>query len=173
LPRLVAQEKFRGDLFFRLNVFPIHLPPLRERGDDIPLLLQFFLKKFSARIGKAVDDVTPEFLRRFQAYSWPGNVRELENLVERAVILTASSTLDVDSIPVLASEGGVVHPQAPRPGARLEAVEREHILATLERARWVIEGPAGAARLLELHPNTLRSRMKKLGITRADRAAKA
>ena len=173
LTRLVAGEKFRQDLYFRLNVFPIHLPPLRERGDDIPLLLQFFLKKFSARIGKPVDDVTPEFLRRFQAYAWPGNVRELENLVERAVILTTSSTLDLDSIPVLSAEPGVVQPAPARAaGARLEAVEREHILATLELTRWVIEGPSGAAKILDLHPNTLRSRMKKLGIARAAQPAK-
>ena len=169
LQRAIAQEKFRADLFFRLNVFPIHLPPLRERGDDIPLLVQFFLRKFSARIGKPVEGVSPELMRRFQGYAWPGNVRELENLVERAVILTGGDTLDVDSIPSFTATAGpgVAQLAAAGSGAKLEAVEREHILATLGEKSWVIEGPNGAARVLGLHPNTLRSRMKKLGIARA------
>jgi PAS domain S-box-containing protein len=172
LRRLVAAEKFRQDLYFRLSVFPVHLPPLRERADDVPLLLQFFLRKFATRIGKPVEDVTPEFLQRFRAYAWPGNVRELENLVERAIILTTRSTLDVDSIPALADEPGLLRPApASAPEARLESIEREHVLATLERTRWVIEGPSGAAGILGLHPNTLRSRMKKLGIARAGRSA--
>ncbi len=171
LPRLVAQEKFRGDLYYRLNVFPIHLPPLSERVDDIPLLVHFFIKKFSARIGKPIEGVSPELMRRFASYAWPGNVRELENLVERAVILTSSDTLDVESTPFLAgsAEPGLLQPAPPRAGARLETVEREHILATLEQTGWVIDGPGGAARILDLHPNTLRSRMKKLGIARAAR----
>jgi PAS domain S-box-containing protein len=171
LPRLVAQDRFRGDLYYRLNVFPLHLPPLRERAEDVPLLVQFFLTKFTARIGKPVEEVTPELMRRCQAYAWPGNVRELENLVERAVILTTTSRLDVDSVPALPGEPGAGHPSAPRPaGVRLETVEREHIRSTLEQTGWVIEGPAGAAKLLDLHPNTLRSRMKKLGIARGERA---
>ncbi len=168
LARAVKEGKFREDLYYRLNVFPIRLPPLRERTEDLPLLVQFFLRKSSARIGKRMEGVSEELLERFSAYAWPGNVRELENLLERAVILANTEILDSASAPLhSAAEAG---PQpVPAGGASLESVEREHILATLARAGWVIEGASGAARMLELHPNTLRSRMKKLGITRAAR----
>ncbi len=187
LERAIAQDKFRQDLYYRLNVYPIHLPPLRDRAEDIPLLVSFFLKKFAARTGKRVDDITPELARRFSSYAWPGNVRELENILERAVILARGDTLDVDCTPLLAAapaarpvaalqsdpgparSAGTPNPP-PAAGASLEAIEREHIRATLEQTGWVIDGPSGAARKLELHPNPLRSRMKKLGITRAPRA---
>ncbi|HMQ17427.1 MAG TPA: sigma 54-interacting transcriptional regulator, partial [Phycisphaerae bacterium] len=183
--------KFREDLYYRLNVFPVHLPPLRERADDIPLLVQFLLRKFAMRIGKRVEAVSAHTMSRFQAYRWPGNVRELENVVERAVILANSDVLEIDpgTLSPAAGLAGAVGSEdaAPPPslvaaappagsasaapsqpaGASLESVEREHILATLRNTNWVIDGPSGAAKILSLHPNTLRSRMKKLGITRS------
>jgi PAS domain S-box-containing protein len=170
LQRAVREGKFREDLFYRLCVFPLHLPPLRERLDDVPLLVQFFLKKFGARIGKTIKGVTAELQQRFSTYGWPGNVRELENLLERAMILSNGDVLGVESAPLLAAGGRAPGQAAPK--ASLEAVEREHILAMLRGAGWVIEGPSGAARVLGLHPNTLRSRMKRLGIARStDQAA--
>jgi formate hydrogenlyase transcriptional activator len=178
--------KFRQDLYYRLNVFPVHLPPLRERADDIPLLVQFLIRKCATRIGKRVEAVSADTMSRFQAYRWPGNVRELENIVERAVILANSEVLEIDpgalsptavsaAAPATPSPAVAAAPPttsaptrlAPAPAASLEAVEREHILATLRNTNWVIDGPSGAAKILSLHPNTLRSRMKKLGISRA------
>ncbi len=167
LGRALREGKFREDLYYRLNVFPLHLPPLAERSEDIPLLVQFFLKKFCARVGKRIESVSPELLDRLRAYPWPGNVRELENVLERAVILAQGEVLDLAAAPLLA---GIEAPAATAPSpvaASLESVERAHIRATLEGASWVIEGPAGAAKVLGLHPNTLRSRMKRLGIARA------
>jgi transcriptional regulator with GAF, ATPase, and Fis domain len=167
LARAITEQKFREDLFYRLNVFPIRLPPLRERLGDVPLLVRFFLEKCAVRVGKSIQDVSPELLLRMNAYRWPGNVRELENIVERAVILAGGETLDVDSTPLpeefRRAENPVAAPES------LETVEREHVRAALERAGWVIEGASGAAKLLALHPNTLRGRMKKLGIVRPPR----
>jgi formate hydrogenlyase transcriptional activator len=163
LLKAVIEKAFREDLYYRLSVFPIMLPPLRERSDDIPLLVRFLLDKFAARIGKSVDGVSQETMQRLTAYSWPGNVRELENILERAVILATGRTLeigrDVLAEPVSATAAG--------PRLALEDVERNHILDILGRTGWVIDGPKGAATLLGLHPNTLRSRLKKLGIERA------
>ncbi|MCC6359885.1 MAG: sigma 54-interacting transcriptional regulator [Phycisphaerales bacterium] len=182
-----GRGQFREDLYFRLNVFPIHVPPLRERIDDIPLLVQFMLKKFAAGVGKRIVSVAEDTLDRLRTYAWPGNVRELENIVERAVILARGDVLEIPPSAFLpstpAAPGAPVSPQNPDsspmtsphtstppgaapPDATLTTVEREHILATLARTRWVIDGPSGAARILNLHPNTLRSRMKKLGIAR-------
>jgi PAS domain S-box-containing protein len=159
----VSEKTFREDLYYRLSVFPIPLPPLRERSEDVPLLVQFLLDRFATKIGKRVDVVSRETMQRLTAYSWPGNVRELENILERAVILATAPTLeigpDVLSKPVSATTD--------RPGLALEDVERNHILNVLGRTGWVIEGPKGAAIVLGLHPNTLRSRLKKLGIERA------
>jgi formate hydrogenlyase transcriptional activator len=163
LLKAVSEKAFREDLYYRLSVFPIPLPPLRERSEDIPLLVRFLLDKFAARIGKSVDGVSQETMQRLTAYSWPGNVRELENILERAVILATGRTLeigrDVLGEPVSAKVAG--------PRLALEDVERNHILDILGRTGWVIDGPKGAATLLGLHPNTLRSRLKKLGIERA------
>ncbi len=168
--------KFREDLYYRLNVFPVHLPPLRERSDDIPLLVQFLLRKFATRIGKRVEAVSADTMSRFQAYRWPGNVRELENIVERAVILANSDVLEIDpgtlspaAVSVTAAPSSFAASSAPSQpaGASLEAVERDHIVATLRKTNWVIDGQSGAAKILSQHPNTLRSRMKKLGISRA------
>ena len=162
LLKAVSEKAFREDLYYRLSVFPIPLPPLRERSEDIPLLVRFLLDKFAARIGKSVDGVSQETMQRLTAYSWPGNVRELENILERAVILATGPTLeigrDILGEPVSATAAG--------PRLALEDVERNHILDILGRTGWVIDGPNGAATLLGLHPNTLRSRLKKLGIER-------
>ncbi len=162
LLKAVRDQTFREDLYYRLNVFPIALPPLRQRPSDIALLVRFLIDKFKMRIGKRVDGVSPQAMQRLTAYSWPGNVRELENILERAVILATGPTLEIDT-EFLASST-----PAPRTEqTALEAVERNHVLAILKQTDWVIDGPKGAAKLLDLHPNTLRSRLKKLGIKRA------
>jgi len=172
----VTAGRFRADLFYRLNVLPIHVPPLRDRREDVTQLAMFFVQKHAKRIGRTVDSVSRESLDRLAAYSWPGNVRELENVIERALVLSLDGVLD-------AAQGLMPTPPAPTtaapmPGAvvsvaraastagRLDDVERAHIAATLDRTGWVIEGPRGAAQILHMHPNTLRSRMKKLGLRR-------
>ncbi|QEH32520.1 Formate hydrogenlyase transcriptional activator [Aquisphaera giovannonii] len=157
----VRERAFREDLYYRLGVFPIALPPLRDRAEDIPLLSRSLLEKLSRRIGRRFDGIDPDTLRRLTAYAWPGNVRELENVLERAVILAPGPTLTVEPDVLGASPGA-----RPGPPDSLEAIQREHILEVLRRTRWVIEGPQGAAAALGLHPNTLRSRLKKLGLPR-------
>jgi PAS domain S-box-containing protein len=166
LLKVVRDQGFREDLYYRLSVFPIALPPLRDRAEDIPLLVRFLVEKFAARVGKRIDGVSREALRRLVAYPWPGNVRELENVLERAVILATGPTLELESDAEL-STGPAALPAADLPAPSLEAVERRHILAVLRSSQWVIDGPRGAAQILGLHPNTLRSRLKKLGITRS------
>jgi PAS domain S-box-containing protein len=163
LARAVREKTFREDLLYRLNVFPIHLPPLRERSGDIPLLVHFLVNKFAMRVGKRIDEVGGETMQRLIAYSWPGNVRELENVIERAVILANSSILEVDSTMLPRTTGT---PSEATSTGSLEAIEREHILRVLQQCDWVIEGARGAAKVLEMHPNTLRGRLKKLGISR-------
>ncbi len=163
LLKAVSEKAFREDLYYRLSVFPILLPPLRERSEDIPLLVRFLLDRFAARIGKSVDGVSQETMQRLTTYSWPGNVRELENILERAVILATGPTLEIG--PDVLSE--TVSTTAAGTRLALDEVDRNHILNVLGRTGWVIDGPKGAATLLGLHPNTLRSRLKKLGIERA------
>ncbi|HEY3242033.1 MAG TPA: sigma 54-interacting transcriptional regulator [Phycisphaerae bacterium] len=162
LVKAIHDGAFREDLYYRLNVFPIHLPALRERTEDIPLLVQFLLNKFCVRIGRTIEGVSEESMQRLIAYRWPGNVRELENVLERAVILATGKLLDVDPMTVTSSS---TEP-ASDSSASLEHVERDHISRVLGRTNWVIDGPRGAAKILGLHPNTLRSRLKKLGIDR-------
>jgi formate hydrogenlyase transcriptional activator len=163
LLQAVREKTFREDLYYRLNVFPIALPPLRERKEDISLLVHFLVRKFAARIGKRINAVSEQTMLRLIDYPWPGNIRELENVLERAVILTTGATLGIvpDLFPL--SEAAPVAEQQ----LTLESVERDHIVAVLQQTEWVVDGPRGAARILGLHPNTLRNRMKKLGITRA------
>jgi transcriptional regulator with GAF, ATPase, and Fis domain len=163
LLKAVREKAFREDLYYRLSVFPVQLPPLRERPEDIPLLAKYLLDKFAARIARRFDGIDPATLRRLMAYPWPGNVRELQNVLERAVILATGPTLEVDP-DVLGQPGSE---PAGKPSAALEDVERDHILAVLRQAKWVIDGPRGAAAVLGLHPNTLRSRLKKLGLSRS------
>jgi PAS domain S-box-containing protein len=165
LARMTKDGKFREDLFYRLNVFPVRLPPLRERRDDIPLLVRFFVNRFAARMGKAIEAVGKDTLDLLVAYPWPGNIRELENVLERAVILADGPELEIE--PEVLSVPGAPEPEASDAGGKsLLAVEKDHILSVLRQADWVIEGPNGAAKVLAMHPNTLRSRLKKLGIAR-------
>jgi PAS domain S-box-containing protein len=182
LPAMVAAGRFRSDLFYRLNVFPVSLPPLRARSEDVPLLASFFIARHAPRIGRAATRLSPGAAGRLLAYAWPGNVRELENVVERALILADADAveLDVPEALLLAAAppaASAARPSAPPPAAaaadappRLEEIERRHILATLRAAGWRIEGEGGAARRLGLRPSTLRSRMRKLGIVREDGA---
>lgn len=168
----VREKRFREDLHYRLNVFPVRLPPLRERRDDIPLLVHFLLGKFAPRVGKSLDFVTPETMRRLQEYAWPGNVRELENVLERAVILANSPMLEIapDLLPVSpppsAAEPAEPAPVSGQSLSSLDAVERDHILSILRQTNWLITGSRGAAKVLGVHANTLRNRMRGLGITR-------
>jgi PAS domain S-box-containing protein len=165
LRRAVKEGTFREDLYYRLNVFPIQLPSLRERGDDIALLVQFLIGKFRARLGKGIEGVAPETMQRLMAYPWPGNVRELENVLERAAILARGPLIEIEA-ELLPAVAAPTKPSPAEPIVSLSAAERDHILAALQQSNWRIDGPKGAARILDMHPNTLRSRLKKLGITR-------
>ena len=180
LAAAVAAGDFRHDLYYRLNVFPIALPPLRERVEDIPLLVHYFVARCAQRIGRTVTHVSNDAMRRLLAYGWPGNVRELENVVERAVILSPDRDLLVPSellaAPPLTAAASLGMPAAapPRPydGAAeptsMVGIEREHIARVLKQTGWRIEGPRGAASVLGINPSTLRSRIKKLGIRRSE-----
>jgi formate hydrogenlyase transcriptional activator len=162
-----------------LNVFPLEVPPLRERRADIPQLAMFFLSRYSRNLGKRMEGISAAATQRFESYSWPGNVRELQNVIERAVILSPGPLLEIDTdlISVSTSEtvrdrtskaAEVVHPAEPAPPLKtLDEVERDHISAVLLQTRGVIEGANGAAKTLGMHPNTLRHRMEKLGIKRS------
>jgi formate hydrogenlyase transcriptional activator len=150
---------FRADLLYRLNVFPIHVPRLSDRPADIPLLTTFFVQNFAKKLGKNISQVSENTLRRFVQYPWPGNIRELQNIIERAVILCTGPTLDVPlDLPA--------EPAPAAPPSSLKDTERRHIESVLTKCGWIIEGDRGAAKTLGMHPNTLRSRMKKLGIQR-------
>jgi len=164
LAEMVKAGEFRSDLFYRLNVFPLQLPPLRERREDIPLLARYFLAKFAHKMGKPVTAITPQSLERLLNYAWPGNVRELQNVIERAVILARGTMLEIDGALAMRLGGAVSEPTVTTAAGSLEAVERAHILKVLNDTQRVIEGERGAARILELKPSTLRSRMQKLGI---------
>ena len=171
LESMVADRTFREDLFYRLSVFPITLPPLRERRGDVPVLVTHFVRDIAARMQKDIRRVSSESMDRLVEYDWPGNVRELQNVLERAVILAQGTTLEVKlphrpSRPTSAappSSGPTSH--APE-SADLASISREHILRVLEQTKWVIAGPDGAAAKLGLKRSTLHFRMKKLGITR-------
>jgi len=159
----VGLGRFRSDLYYRLNVFPIEVPALRQRVTDIPLLARFFLNKYAKKFVKRYDDIDPAGLEYLRQYAWPGNVRELQNVIERAVILSQGSLLDISPL-----QPTRPHPEAATGKLRtLEAVEREHITRTLEATGWQISGVKGAAAILGMNPNTLRSRMLKLGISKA------
>jgi formate hydrogenlyase transcriptional activator len=170
LHKQVAQGDFRADLFYRLNVFPIMIPPLRERKADIPLLTHFFVQKYAPRIGRRIESVDAQGLRRLVEYPWPGNIRELENIIERSLILNDSEVLQVEAELLTGTTAkATATPPSVLPaasGSDLNSVQREHILSTLREANWVIEGEHGAAVRLRLNSATLRHRMKKLGIER-------
>jgi formate hydrogenlyase transcriptional activator len=193
----VAEGKFRRDLYYRLNVFPLQLPALRQRTSDIPLLVTFFLQKFARKLGKPVKQVTEETMRRLAAYAWPGNIRELQNVIERAVLLSPGNSLMLApdfaaAAPepsrsrreeALAPTSEILNPKsetgqslltsapASAGSESLEDVERRHIEAVLAQSNWMVEGERGAAKVLSLNPSTLRSRMQKLGIKRPGKIA--
>ncbi|HKB98855.1 MAG TPA: sigma 54-interacting transcriptional regulator, partial [Terriglobales bacterium] len=191
----VRTGKFRSDLLYRLNVFPIHIPPLRERRQDIPMLVAFLVQTFAQKLGKSVTQVLEGTMRRLVEYSWPGNIRELQNVIERGVILSPgnlffldrewpgtacldgggiiSLTGEVASAPTAFGAAESIASSAPSSSSTssaasssLREAERRHIEAALAARNWVIEGEKGAARMLDVHPNTLRSRMKRLNIQR-------
>ena len=168
LVKMVARGQFRSDLYYRLNVFPIFLPALRERRQDIPALVTHFVKQFSQRMGKRVDSISPETMSAFQWYSWPGNIRELQNLVERAVILSRDGVLPN---PLHKRRTEVMPPTQHRFPASpssmtLEDSDRSLIVETLERVGWIVGGPRGAAAKLGLKRTTLLAKMRRLGIYR-------
>jgi transcriptional regulator with GAF, ATPase, and Fis domain len=160
LKKEVAERRFRQDLYYRLNVFPIVMPPLRERKEDIPLLADHFLKKFSGKMRKDIRTIPRRIIEDLISYSWPGNVRELEHVIERAVIVTTGTSLRLAE---KLAESGADEAEETFV-TNLGEMEKRHILKVLEKTDWRIEGPKGAAILLGLHPNTLRGRMQKLGI---------
>jgi len=182
LAALVPERKFRSDLYYRLNVFPIHIPPLRERPEDVPLLVRYFVQKFSRRQNKTVIYIPSNIMEALVNYPWPGNVRELENLIERAVLLSPGQELRVplaelkEAFPssVLAAAPvdlpRIPAPQAAAPSAgslsTLDETQRQHILRVLRQTGWRIAGPHGAAAILGMKRTTLQARMRKLGIKR-------
>ncbi|HSU89518.1 MAG TPA: sigma 54-interacting transcriptional regulator, partial [Terriglobia bacterium] len=181
LHEAVLKGRFREDLFYRLNVFPIQVPPLRERTVDIPVLAMFFVSQFAQRFDKKIDAISQDAMTQLSSYSWPGNIRELQNIIERAVVLCRSNvlTLATELLPATGTGNGSGSARAAAASpclplsefgvetpSTLEEVERRHVLSVLEQTGWKIDGENGAARTLNLHPNTLRSRLKKLGIHR-------
>ena len=167
LAQKVAENQFRSDLYYRLNVFPIVIPPLRERREDIPLLARYFAQKHARRMKKPIDSISAKAVTDLTEYHWPGNVRELENFIERSVILSRGPELQIQlselkqrtRIETVASSDGI---------GTLEHAEREHIVRALGETNWVIGGPTGAAAKLGMKRTTLQSRMNKLGITRSN-----
>jgi formate hydrogenlyase transcriptional activator len=164
LADMVKRNEFRSDLYYRLNVFPIPLPPLRERREDIPALVEYFVEIYARRMDKQIEHIPPETMSAFVSHQWPGNIRELQNFIERSVILTPGNVL---CPPLAGLKSAVV---AESMGAiTLEDAEREHIRKTLEHTRWVVAGPNGAAARLGIKRSTLYFRMQKLGISRSNK----
>ena len=165
----VTAGRFRQDLFYRLNVYPITIPPLRERREDIPLLVSHYARAIGERLGKKISEVPAQVMREFTEYNWPGNIRELQNVIERAVIVSSDAVL---RLPEPLGQVAITPPSEdtvlnePTKVSTLDEAEREHILRALEATGWRIQGPKGAAAMLKLHPSTLRFRMKRLGLTK-------
>jgi len=169
LAAMVEQQRFRSDLFYRLNVFPVYVPPLRERSEDIPLLVRHFAQEFSQRMNKRIETIPSEALQALVRYQWPGNIRELQNVIERAVIL---STAPVLKVPVSELKRLAVNGNESLSGQEtLEEAERKHILRVLEDTHWILGGPSGAAARLGLKRTTLQYRMRKLGLSRTRQPA--
>jgi len=170
LLKMVWAGDFREDLYYRLNVFPVAVPPLRGRAEDVPALAEHFVQKFSRKLGRVPPEISEHAHRALREYAWPGNIRELENVIERALILSTDGTLPVQQAlePRSSELPAPAAPPVSTEGRTLEEVERAHVRATIEKSGWRIDGERGAAKVLGLHPNTLRSRMKKLGIRRGE-----
>ncbi len=169
LERALAEGRFREDLYYRLNVFPIRVPPLPERKEDIPLLARYFAARHGGKANKKIEAVAPEAMDALLDYPWPGNVRELENVIERAVVLARGRRLEAGEwLPRPTTVGTPSSELASRPGPlpTVDEVQRDHILQVLNLTGWRIRGPEGAARRLGLKPTTLEARMKKLAIRR-------
>ncbi len=162
LEKGLREQRFREDLYYRLSVFPIPIPPLRDRREDIPLLVRYFMAKHATRMKKNIDSIRVPAMDALMAYSWPGNVRELENVIERAIIVSRGSKLELGDWSPIHGE----HPVGQRIPT-LDQLQREHIIRVLDLARWRIRGASGAAQTLGLKPTTLEARMKKLGIQRS------
>jgi formate hydrogenlyase transcriptional activator len=162
LPRMVADKRFRADLYYRLNVFPIEVPPLRERAEDIPALVRYFVREAGHRMNRRPLWISPSAMDALVSHSWPGNVRELQNFIERAVIRSPGHELQVP-LDDLDADAEI---ESGAEGGTLKEAERHHILATLKKTGWVMSGPRGAAARLGLNRSTLQFRMKKLGIER-------
>jgi transcriptional regulator with GAF, ATPase, and Fis domain len=167
--------RFRADLFYRLNVFPLQLPPLRERPQDIEPLALHFMRRMGRKMGKGLTEIEPQTLAALKAHPWPGNIRDLQNTIERAAVLSQGNVLrvnwrlnDADAVQSHANAVAKTDTPTTHESQSLEAVERNHIIAILKTTRGVIEGPQGAARLLKMNASTTRFRIRKLGITRAD-----
>jgi transcriptional regulator with GAF, ATPase, and Fis domain len=156
--------RFRPDLYYRLSVFPIESPPLRDRREDIPLLASYFLSRFQATLGKRIDTIAKSSMEALVAYNWPGNIRELQNVIERSAILSSGDTLIVQE--VLGDFGVRDREPANSLAQNLEDVERANILSALEESGWKVKGEGNAASRLGINPSTLRSRMKKLEIAK-------
>jgi len=164
LQTAIEKKEFREDLYYRLNVFPIHCPPLRERKEDIPILVRHFLKKHEGKMVKKISNVETKVMDALMMYDWPGNIRELENLIERAMILSSGNTLEAgDWLP---KSNLIANGNGHKNSLKLEEVEKEHIIETLKKVNWKVSGEKGAAKILGLNPTTLEARMKKLGIKR-------
>jgi len=176
LTAMVEEQKFRSDLFYRLNVFPVRVPPLRERPEDIPLLVRHFTQQFARRMNRKIESIPSETMSVLCDYHWPGNIRELQNVIERAVILTPGPVLQVALSDLKPNGGsapkldGAARPEAPGSMQRvLEDTERKQIFAALEETNWVVAGPKGAAARLGMKRSTLQVRMQKLGIARSSK----
>jgi PAS domain S-box-containing protein len=161
----VAEKNFREDLYYRLNVFPLTTPPLRDRITDIPLLVYFMLDKYAMKIGKKVTGISESSLQRLQAYRWPGNIRELENVIERAIILADTPMIEIDP-DQLSTRNQLAENSQTASNNSFEEITRQHIQSVLEQTKWIIEGQNGAAKILHMQPSTLRYRIKKLGIAK-------
>ena len=164
LVEMVKRNEFRSDLYYRLNVFPVPLPPLRARREDIPALVEHFVEIYARRMGRQIDQISPETMSELTSYPWPGNIRELQNFIERSVILTSGNVLESP----LASLKNAADAQSFGP-ITMEDAERNHIRKTLEQTRWVVSGPNGAAARLGIKRSTLYFRMQKLGISRTNK----
>jgi formate hydrogenlyase transcriptional activator len=165
LGKMVADSEFRNDLYYRLNVFPIVVPPLRERRDDIPRLVRHFTQRFARRMGRRIENISSATMDALTLYSWPGNVRELQNVIERAVILSRGTSLQV---PLGDLQSPSQETEATGATVTLADAERDHILNVLREAGWVIGGPKGAATRLGMKRSTLQWKMKRLGISKAE-----